>query len=108
MCAGGFVGRWGVIHVSQCIKLSWKDVVSLMATYTGQGDQEGMRKTKFCSESNPGLMTSKPAHQTPSHDHQTSLSLIPFYNCSGRCLTGNLTLQITQIMCRQNPLGIDH
>ena len=33
---------------------------SLMTTNTGQSDQEGMRKTNFRPESNPGLMTSKP------------------------------------------------
>ena len=26
------------------------------------------------------------------------------YSCSGHCLTANLTLQTTQIMCRQNPV----
>ena len=77
----------------------------LMLTYTGWRKQEGMRKTNFHPESNPGLMTSKPAHQTLSHDHQTKVCpLIPSYNCSGRCLTSNLTLQTTQIMCRQNPV----
>ena len=52
---------------------------SLMSTYTGQGVQEGMRNTNFRLESNPGLMTSKPAHQTQSHNHQTKVCpLIPF------------------------------
>ena len=32
---------------------------NLDVNYTGQ---EGMRKTKFCLELSPGLMTSKPAH----------------------------------------------
>ena len=78
-----------------------------MSTYTGQGDQEGMRKTNFCPESNPGLMTSKPAHQTLSHDHQTKVCpLIPSYNCSGRCLTGNLTLQ-TKSCAVRTLLGIN-
>ena len=73
-----------------------------MSTYT---EQEGMRKTNFCPESNPGLMTSKPTHQTLSHNHQTKVCpLIPSYNCSVHCPTGNLTLQATQIMCRQNPV----
>ena len=70
-----------------------------MSAYSGPDDQEGMRKTDFRPESNPGLMTSKPAHQTLSHDHQTKVRpLIPSYSCSGHCLTGNLTLQTTQIM----------
>ena len=34
--------------------------------------QEGMRKTNFRPQSNPGLMTSKPAHQTLSHDHHVT------------------------------------
>ena len=44
----------------------------LMLTYTGQIKQEGMRKTNFRPQSNPGLMTSKPAHQTLSHDHHVT------------------------------------
>ena len=64
-----------------------------------------MRKTNLHPELNPGLMTSKPAHQTLSHNHQTKVCpLVPSYSCSGRCLTSNLTLQTTQIMCRQNPV----
>ena len=43
----------------------------LLSAYSGPDDQEGMRKTDFRPESNPGLMTSKPAHQTLSHDHGT-------------------------------------
>ena len=83
-----------------------RDVLSLMSTYTGQGDQEGMRKTNFCPESNPSLITSKPAHQTLSHDHQIKVCpLISSYNCSGCCLTGNLTLQTIQIMCRKKLTG---
>ena len=31
--------------------------------YTGQDNQKGMRKTIFGLESNPGIMTSKPAHR---------------------------------------------
>ena len=40
-----------------------------MSAYTGPDDQEEMRKTDFRPESNPGLMTSKPAHQTLPLDH---------------------------------------
>ena len=51
------------------------------------------------------VMTSKPAHQTLSHNYQTKVCpLIPPYNCSGHYLTSNLTLQTTQIMCRPNPV----
>ena len=51
-----------------------------MSTYTGQGNQERMRKTNFCLEYKPGLMTSKPAHQTLSHNHQTKVCpFIPSY-----------------------------
>ena len=34
----------------QYIFLVGSDVLSLMSTYTGQDDQEGMRKTNFCPE----------------------------------------------------------
>ena len=37
-------------------------ILLLMLTYTGRRKQEGMRKTNFLPESDPGLMTSKPAH----------------------------------------------
>ena len=33
-----------------------------ISSYTGQRNQEGMRKTNFRPESNPGLTTSKRAH----------------------------------------------
>ena len=67
-------------------------------TYTGQSGQEGMRKTRSNDQ--------QTSTQTLSHDHQTKVCpLIPSYDCSGRCLTGNLTLQTTQIMCRQNPVS---
>ena len=53
-----------------------------MSTYTGQGDQEGMRKINFCLELNQGVITSKPPHQTLNHNHQTKVCpLIPPYNC---------------------------
>ena len=70
-----------------------------MSAYSGPDDQEGMRKTDFCPNDQ------QPVHQTLSHDHQTKVRpLIPSCSCSGHCLTGNLTLQTTQIMCRQSPV----
>ena len=56
----------------------------LISAYTGPDNQEGMRKTNFRPESNPGLMTSKTAL---SHDHQIKVRLlIPSYSCSGHGL----------------------